>query len=66
VVTHAESELCPQDNCLELATHEVVVTGHNSTVRIGPMCADHALERMVQASPRHHDDYVKVEIESII
>lgn len=65
-MTENETELCPHDNCLELATHEVVVTGHNSTVRIGPVCADHALERMVQDRPRHHDDYVKVEIESII
>jgi hypothetical protein len=64
VVTHAESEVCPQDNCLELATHEVVVIGHNSTVRIGPVCADHALQRLAQTSLQH-EHHVKVEIEII-
>jgi hypothetical protein len=65
-VTHAESEVCPQDNCLELATHEVVVTGHSSQVRIGPVCADHALERMIRVNPKPLGDYVKVEIETVV
>jgi len=65
VVTESETELCPQDDCLELATHEVVVTGHNSTVRIGPVCVDHAQQRLAQANLQH-DHHVKVEIEFVL
>lgn len=64
MVTENETEVCPQGNCLELATHEVVVTSHNSTVRIGPVCVDHAQQRLAQAYLQH-EHHVKVEIEIV-
>ena len=66
MVTDSSADPCPQEGCQQPATHEIVMTGHNSQVRIGPMCADHILERMIRANPKPLGDYVKVEIESII
>ena len=55
---------CLRQACDEQATYEVVVIGHNSEVRIGPVCADHALDGLARANLQH-GQHVKVKVEVI-